>query len=90
MKKYDCIIIGGGLSGLTLGIQLLKQNKKVLIVEKQDIRKYKKLCGGLLTKKSYDLLSSLINIEDLNITKHNKSLFHNENQHFYLDVEIYT
>tara|TARA_B100000945_G_scaffold3098_1_gene2610 strand:- start:84 stop:1661 length:1578 start_codon:yes stop_codon:yes gene_type:complete len=32
--KYDAIIIGSGISGLTTGILLAKQNKKVLILEK--------------------------------------------------------
>lgn len=90
MKKYDCIIIGGGLSGSTLGVQLLKQNRSVLIIEKQDIKKREKLCGGLLTKNSYELLKNLINIYDLNITQHTKALFHNEDKAFSLDIEIYT
>ena len=33
-NKYDVIIIGSGISGLTTGILLAKQNKKVLILEK--------------------------------------------------------
>ncbi len=34
INKYDVIIIGSGISGLTTGILLAKQNKKVLILEK--------------------------------------------------------
>ena len=33
-KKYDVIIIGSGISGLTAGILLAQKGKKVLILEK--------------------------------------------------------
>tara|TARA_B110000438_G_C15803656_1_gene646307 strand:+ start:256 stop:1839 length:1584 start_codon:yes stop_codon:yes gene_type:complete len=33
-NRYDVIIIGSGISGLTAGVLLAKQNKKVLILEK--------------------------------------------------------
>ena len=56
MEKYDTIIIGGGLAGCSLGKLLLKKHHKVLIIEKQDINKKKKLCGGLVTIKAYNLL----------------------------------
>lgn len=56
MKKYDTIIIGGGLAGCSLGKLLLDKHHKVLIIEKQDINKKKKLCGGLITNKAYSLL----------------------------------
>ena len=35
-KEYDIIIIGAGLSGLTLAVELIKRTKKnVLILEKK-------------------------------------------------------
>ena len=34
---YDVIIIGAGPSGLTAAIYLLRANKKVLILEKENI-----------------------------------------------------
>lgn len=37
MPKYDCVIIGAGMSGLAAGIRLSMYNKKVLIVEKHTI-----------------------------------------------------
>lgn len=37
MPKYDCIIIGAGMSGLAAGIRLSMFSKKVLIVEKHSI-----------------------------------------------------
>ena len=35
-KKYDCIIIGAGNAGLVAGLELAKNNKKVLILEKEN------------------------------------------------------
>jgi len=40
-QKYDCVIIGAGMSGMAAGIRLSMYNKKVLILEKHSI------CGGL-------------------------------------------
>ena len=34
-NKYDVLIIGGGLSGLTCALHLSKANCKVLLIEKQ-------------------------------------------------------
>ncbi len=34
MKKYDQIVVGGGVSGLTLSLLLAKNGKKVLLLEK--------------------------------------------------------
>ena len=42
---YDCIIIGGGIAGITAGIYLKNANKKVLIIEKSAM-------GGILNKIS--------------------------------------
>ncbi len=36
MKKYDIIVIGGGLGGLTAGAKLAKEGKKVLLLEQHD------------------------------------------------------
>lgn len=33
-EKYDCIVIGGGISGISFAHYLQKKNKKVLIIEK--------------------------------------------------------
>ena len=34
-KKYDVVIIGGGIAGVSAAITLSKNNFKVLLVEKQ-------------------------------------------------------
>jgi len=36
MKKYDIIIVGGGLGGLTAGAKLAKAGKSVLLIEQHD------------------------------------------------------
>jgi anaerobic glycerol-3-phosphate dehydrogenase len=35
METTNCLIIGGGPTGLTLGISLLQQGKSVIIIEKR-------------------------------------------------------
>ena len=37
MKKSDILIIGGGVAGLMAGIELAKNNKKVIILEKESM-----------------------------------------------------
>jgi len=37
MEKYDAIIIGAGLGGLTAGAKLAKEGKKVLLIEQHTI-----------------------------------------------------
>lgn len=37
MKKYDVIIIGGGLGGLTAGSKLAREGKKVLLIEQHTV-----------------------------------------------------
>ena len=44
-KKYYCIIIGGGISGITAAIYLKQANKEVLLIEKSTL-------GGVLNKIS--------------------------------------
>ena len=49
MKRYDAIIIGGGIIGLSLAIELRKQGLRVLVVEKgQPGREASWAAGGML------------------------------------------
>lgn len=56
MEHYDTIIVGAGLAGCTLGNLLLNKNKKIIIIENQDLKRKSKLCGGIVTDKAYRLL----------------------------------
>lgn len=63
--KYDVIIIGCGIAGATLGYLLKKDGFKVLVL---DHRKYKgkhKLCSGILTNRSFELLKSIYDVKTL-------------------------
>ncbi len=54
-SHFDIAIIGGGLGGLTLAIQLAKQGRKVLLMEKESYP-YHKVCGEYIAMESYDYL----------------------------------
>lgn len=47
-QKFDIVIIGAGIAGLTAGIHFRKRDLNVLIIEKAVFPR-KKLCGGFLT-----------------------------------------
>jgi menaquinone-9 beta-reductase len=57
-KKYDCAIIGGGLSGLALSIQLAKAGKSVALFEKEEYP-FHKVCGEYISNESIPFLESL-------------------------------
>ena len=52
---YDCIIIGTGPAGSTAAKVLADNGKKVLLIEKFKLPRYKS-CSGVLIKKSMDLV----------------------------------
>ena len=55
----DVAVIGAGPAGTSCGIELAKNAISSLIVEKRTFPR-DKTCGGLMTKKTYDLLTSLV------------------------------
>ena len=68
---YDCAIIGGGLAGLTLSIQLAKQQYKVVLFEKEQYP-FHKVCGEYISLESRNFLERLglpVNKMDLPIIK---------------------
>ncbi|MFC4740134.1 NAD(P)/FAD-dependent oxidoreductase [Flavobacterium ponti] len=66
-------IIGGGLAGLTGGIDLLKRNFKVVLFEKNDYPKHK-VCGEFISNEVLPYLSDLgLKIESLQPTIINKT-----------------
>ena len=57
-NTYDVVIIGGGPAGSTSGYLLSKAGLKVIIIDKARFPR-QKLCGGLLTQKTAQLINSL-------------------------------
>ncbi len=74
MQKYDVVIIGAGPSGSIAGYLLKKSNLKVLLIDKKEFPR-EKLCGGLVTQKSINLLNDIFDkefVESLIEDKKNK------------------
>ena len=89
--EYDVIIIGAGIAGATCGYLLKKQNKKVLIIEKEKIKNKDKLCGGLLTKKSYDLFFEIFeNKKELNFQHQNNFIINNLDKKITIENDFYS
>lgn len=57
-KTYDCAIIGGGLAGLSLAIQLAERDIEVVLFEKNEYP-FHKVCGEYISMESFDLLKRL-------------------------------
>ncbi|MCL2650518.1 MAG: geranylgeranyl reductase family protein [Candidatus Azobacteroides sp.] len=72
MKYFETIIIGGGPSGSSTGISLLKRGQECCIIDKQSFPR-DKTCGGLLSQKTLDLLSELDLSVDLSCFYVNKT-----------------
>jgi menaquinone-9 beta-reductase len=57
-KTYDCIIMGGGIAGLSLAICLAKAQANVLLLEKEDYP-FHKVCGEYISNESKPFLECL-------------------------------
>lgn len=57
-KQYDCAIIGGGLAGLCLSVQLAKNGIKTILFEKE-IYPFHKVCGEYISLESKPFLEKL-------------------------------
>jgi flavin-dependent dehydrogenase len=55
---FDCAIIGGGLGGLCLAIQLADKNLRVILFEKNEYP-FQRVCGEYISMESWDFLLSL-------------------------------
>ncbi|MCF2443806.1 NAD(P)/FAD-dependent oxidoreductase [Dyadobacter sp. CY345] len=57
-NTYDCAIIGGGLAGLCLSIQLAEHGISVVLFEKNQYP-FHKVCGEYISMESWDFLARL-------------------------------
>lgn len=57
-KVYDIAIIGGGLAGLASAIEAAKQNRKVVLIEKEEYP-FHKVCGEYISNESWAYLKYL-------------------------------
>ncbi len=55
---YDCAIIGGGVAGLALAILLAKEDKKVILFEKENYP-FHKVCGEYISNESVKFINKL-------------------------------
>ncbi|MEO5947561.1 MAG: FAD-dependent oxidoreductase [Chitinophagaceae bacterium] len=65
---YDVAIIGGGLAGLALAIQLSAAKHKVVLFEKEEYP-FHKVCGEYISLESWDFLENLgVDLNRLNVS----------------------
>jgi len=57
-KSYDLAVIGGGLAGLALSIQLIRKGYSVILFEKEKYP-FHKVCGEYISLESWDFLKNL-------------------------------
>jgi len=55
---YDTAIIGGGLAGLALAIQLARENFRVIVIEKE-VYPFHRVCGEYISFECWNFLESL-------------------------------
>ena len=68
-ETYDCAIIGGGLAGLCLAIQLADKDISVVLFEKNSYP-FHKVCGEYIAMESWDFLQELgLPLADLNLPR---------------------
>lgn len=70
MKKNECFdvaIIGGGLAGLALSIQMARAGQSVILFEKETFP-FHKVCGEYISMESWNFLVSLgVDLQSLNL-----------------------
>ncbi len=67
LKRQDVCIIGGGLAGLSLAIQLASSGHAVALFEKEQYP-FHKVCGEYISLESWDFLESLgLPIDQMNL-----------------------
>ena len=54
-ELHDCAIIGGGVAGLTLALQLARAGRRVILFEKETYP-FHRVCGEYISMENYDFL----------------------------------
>ncbi len=66
-NTYPCAIVGGGIAGLSLAIQLADKGIETIVFEKNNYP-FHKVCGEYISKESWNFLCSLgLPLADLNL-----------------------
>ena len=63
MERYQAVIVGGGPAGSALGYLLRKEGISACVIERSVFPR-EKLCGGMLTEKTADLLEEIYGTRD--------------------------
>jgi flavin-dependent dehydrogenase len=67
VNTYDVAIVGGGLAGLSLSIQLIRKGHAVILFEKEQYP-FHKVCGEYISLESWDFLNDLgVDLDAMNV-----------------------
>ncbi len=81
--NYDCAVIGGGLAGLTLAIQLADIGYSIILFEKETYP-YHKVCGEYISMESFDFLERLgVPLSEMNLPKITNLLVSSPDNNFF-------
>src|ERR1051325_9877761 len=58
LNQYDIAVVGGGLAGLSLSIQLAKKGYSVVLFEKEKYP-FHRVCGEYISRESWNFLENL-------------------------------
>ncbi len=68
-KLYDLAIVGGGLAGLSLSIQMARSGYEVLLLEKEEYP-FHRVCGEYISMESWQFLESLgVDLKELQVSR---------------------
>jgi menaquinone-9 beta-reductase len=78
-ERFEIGIIGGGLAGLALSIQLARAGRRVVLFEKE-VYPFHKVCGEYISMESWDFLHRLgLDLEKLHPSKIHRLQFSGRN-----------
>jgi flavin-dependent dehydrogenase len=84
---YDLAVVGGGLAGLSLSIQVAKAGYKVILFEKEQYP-FHRVCGEYISYESWNFLQSLgLDLESLKVS-HIKRLQVSDNKGSLLEQQL--